>query len=159
MTLEEAIKHCKDVALSCTNKECALEHFQLLKWLQDYNNIKNQWKANDLPEKYKTCNWMWNYRSIGLTEEYIKRLNNVISILESLNEHTDAKYLKEIKDKLLSKFMPQQLVGNKEDEIALQDALWCCKQAASIAKDENEMGNVWYAEKWLKSLKERMRGE
>ena len=39
MTLEEAIKHCKDVALSCTNKECALEHFQLLKWLQEYSNM------------------------------------------------------------------------------------------------------------------------
>ena len=39
MTLEEAIKHCKDVALSCTNKECALEHFQLLKWLREYSNM------------------------------------------------------------------------------------------------------------------------
>lgn len=39
ITLEEAIKHCKDVALSCTNKECALEHFQLLKWLQEYSNM------------------------------------------------------------------------------------------------------------------------
>lgn len=39
MTLEEAIKHCKDVALSCTNKECALDHFQLLKWLQEYSNM------------------------------------------------------------------------------------------------------------------------
>lgn len=58
-------------------------------------------KANELPEKYKTCDWLWNYGSIGLTKEHIKRLNNVINILESFNEHTDAKYLKEIKDKLL----------------------------------------------------------
>ena len=55
----------------------------------------------ELPEKYKTCDWLYNYGSIGLTNEHIKRLNNAISILESLNEHTDAKYLKEIKDKLL----------------------------------------------------------
>ena len=39
MTLKEAIEHCKDVALSCTNKECALDHFQLLKWLQEYSNM------------------------------------------------------------------------------------------------------------------------
>ena len=39
MTLKEAIEHCKDVSLSCTNKECALEHFQLLKWLQEYSNM------------------------------------------------------------------------------------------------------------------------
>lgn len=58
-------------------------------------------KANELPEKYKTCDWLWNYGSIGLTKEHIKRLNNAINILESLNEHSDVKYLKEIKDKLL----------------------------------------------------------
>ena len=55
----------------------------------------------ELPDKYKTCDWLWNYGSIGLTKEHIKRLNNAINILESLNEHTDTKYLKEIKDKLL----------------------------------------------------------
>jgi len=58
-------------------------------------------EANEAPEKYQTCDWLWNYGFIGLTEEHIKRLNNAINILESLNEHTDAKYLKEIKDKLL----------------------------------------------------------
>ena len=54
MTLEEAIKHCKDVALTCTNKECALEHFQLLKWLQEYSNMlekqgerKSDWSEED----------------------------------------------------------------------------------------------------------------
>ena len=57
--------------------------------------------ANEVPEKYQTCHWLWNYRSIGLTKEHIKRLNNAINILESLNEHTDAKSLKETKDKLL----------------------------------------------------------
>ena len=45
---------------------------------------------------------------------------------------------------------------SEEDEAALGDALWCCKQAASIAKDENDMGNIWYAERWLKSIKERI---
>lgn len=45
---------------------------------------------------------------------------------------------------------------SEEDEAALGNALWCCKQAASIAKDENDMGNAWYAENWLKSLKERV---
>lgn len=42
---------------------------------------------------------------------------------------------------------------SEEDEKGRGDALWCCKQAASIAKDENDMGNCWYAEKWLKSLR------
>ena len=42
---------------------------------------------------------------------------------------------------------------SEEDEIALGDALWAIRQATTIAKDENDMGNLWYAEKWLKSLK------
>lgn len=49
----------------------------------------------------KACEWLCNYESIGLTKEHIKRLNNAINILESVHEYTDAKYIKEIKDKLL----------------------------------------------------------
>ena len=56
----------------------------------------------EVPDKYKNCDWLLVYGNIGLTEEHIKRLNNAINILESLNEHTDARYLKEIKDKLLA---------------------------------------------------------
>lgn len=56
----------------------------------------------ELPKKYETPDWLWVYGNIGLTEEHIKRLNNAINLLESLNEHTDARYLKEIKDKLLA---------------------------------------------------------
>lgn len=44
---------------------------------------------------------------------------------------------------------------SEEDENSLSNVLWCCKKAASIAKDENEMGTVWCAERWLKSLKDR----
>lgn len=61
-------------------------------------------------------------------------------------------WLKSLKDRVI----PQPKVKwSKEDEKGLGDALWCCKQAASITKDENDMGNVWYAETWLKSLKDR----
>lgn len=55
----------------------------------------------EAPAKYNTYDWLQNYEYIGLTKEHIKRLNNAINILKSLNEPTDAKYLKEIKDKLL----------------------------------------------------------
>lgn len=51
----------------------------------------------------------------------------------------------------------QKPAWSEEDEIGLGDALWCCKQAASIAKDENDMGNAWYAERWLKSLRPQNR--
>ena len=45
---------------------------------------------------------------------------------------------------------------SEEDEVGLADALWCCKQASNIAKDENDMGNIWYAENWLKSLEDKI---
>ena len=50
----------------------------------------------------------------------------------------------------------QKPAWSEEDETALCDALWAIKQARSIAKDENDMGNLWYAEKWIKSLKDRV---
>ena len=50
----------------------------------------------------------------------------------------------------------QKSAWSEEDEKGLGDALWCCKQAASLAKDENDMGNAWYAETWLKSIKDKV---
>lgn len=45
---------------------------------------------------------------------------------------------------------------SEEDEIGFGDALWAIGLARTITKDENDMGNLWYAEKWLKSLKDRI---
>lgn len=72
MTLKEAIKHCKDVALSCTNKECALEHFQLLKWLQEYSNML---------EKQGEQKPVWN-------EEDENRINRLIAYFEDKESFT-----------------------------------------------------------------------
>lgn len=47
-------------------------------------------------------------------------------------------------------------VWSEEDEIGFADTLWAIQQARTIAKDENDMGNLWYAEDWLKSLKQRL---
>lgn len=47
----------------------------------------------------------------------------------------------------------------EEDENGLNDALWAIQKARTIAKDENDMGNLWCAENWLKSIKEWMKGE
>lgn len=50
----------------------------------------------------------------------------------------------------------QKPAWSEEDEAALGDTLWAIKQARTIAKDENDMGNLWYAERWIKSIKERV---
>ena len=49
----------------------------------------------------------------------------------------------------------QMPAWSEEDEVGLGDAMWAIEQARTIAKDENDMGNLWYAEHWLKTLKER----
>lgn len=56
----------------------------------------------------------------------------------------------------LEKQGEQKSNWSEEDEIGFGDALWCCKQATSIAKDENDMGNIWYAERWLNTIKDRI---
>ena len=38
-----------------------------------------------------------------------------------------------------------------EDEAAYCDLIWCIEQARKSAKDENDMGNIWFAEKWIKN--------
>lgn len=92
-----------------------------------------------LPDKYKTCDWLWNYGSIGLTKEHIKRLNNAINILESLNEHTDAKYLKEIKDKLLEDAPEPKIVKINTDAFIEKVYTWL-KNYAFV--DDNKSVNL-----------------
>ena len=79
-------------------------------------NDTNTIMKEELPKKYETPDWLWVYGNIGLTEEHIKRLNNAINLLESLNEHTDAKYLKEIKDKLLADAPMQEKKATQKGE-------------------------------------------
>ena len=49
----------------------------------------------------------------------------------------------------------QKPMWSNEDKIGLIDALACVDKASEVAKDENDMGNAWYAERWLKSLRDR----
>lgn len=61
----------------------------------------------------------------------------------------------DIKEQNLWQLVEQKPAWSEEDENGLGDALWAIQQARTIAKDENDMGNLWYAENWIKSLKER----
>lgn len=39
---------------------------------------------------------------------------------------------------------------SEEDDAVFGDLMWCIEQAKKFAKDENDMGNIWFAENWLK---------
>ena len=47
MTLDEAIQHCHEVAESCENKGCALNHEQLANWLEELKFFKSVMTGRD----------------------------------------------------------------------------------------------------------------
>jgi len=46
---------------------------------------------------------------------------------------------------------------SEEDEAAFGDLMWCIEQARKSAKDENDMGNIWFAENWVKGRLKSLR--
>ena len=51
MTLDEAIKHCNEVA--CKHDKCAMEHKQLAQWLIELKGYKEQKFTNKVEPKFK----------------------------------------------------------------------------------------------------------
>ena len=52
MTLEEAIEHCKEVALQENNNACSLQHRQLLSWLIELKELRRK-NCGHCPVKIK----------------------------------------------------------------------------------------------------------
>jgi hypothetical protein len=84
MTLDEAIKHCKEKAKELSNKayeecgismteeeaydcnECAREHEQLSRWLEDYKRLLEEKRPHGewIKNAFNTCFGLgeWNYK-------------------------------------------------------------------------------------------------
>ena len=109
-----------------------------------------------------------NLKSYG----YMDVVEELENIFPDLKESDDEKIRKEIINYILYKadgvseeqehswiaYLEKQkeqkpAEWSEEDEIYLQDALWCVKQASKVARGENDMGACWSAERWLKSLR------
>lgn len=56
-------------------------------------------------------------------------------------------------EKNLEYMKPNKQDWSEEDEIYLQDALWCVEKAEKSCKDEQDKGACWSAKRWLKSLR------
>lgn len=56
-------------------------------------------------------------------------------------------------EKNLEYMKPNKQEWSEEDEIYLQDALWCVEKAEKSCKDEEDKGACWSAKRWLKSLR------
>jgi len=136
----------------------------ILAWLEKQGKDKEINNFDVLPGLYKCVNRMFDGTPDG------KLLFEVGNIYKCLSKHDRAEFEVSyghsvyLEDPVVCKhFIPfekqgeQKRIWSKEDEIGLSDALWAIKQARTIAKDENDMGNLWYAERWLKSLKPQNR--
>ena len=147
MTLEEAIKHCKDIALSCTNKECALEHFQLLKWLQEYSNMLEKQGKQKSADKVG----VWSEEDeniicflINIIEGY-KIRNGFSSVLEQGNKAID--WIKSLKDRV----QPQSKQEWSEEDKTKINYLIALLQNCTMNNDSLRVMNE-EIEDWLKSL-------
>ena len=150
MTLEEAIKHCKDVALTCTNKECALEHFQLLKWLQEYSNMLEKQGEETIPLKKIILNvWelgnYWKELTKGVCNtEYGRQLDYIVKHWKE-GEH----YIKSFE-----KQGEQNPAWSEDDEKIANNLIsqlgnLCTRK---LIKEETKDKYV----NWIKSLKDRV---
>ena len=146
MTLKEAIEHCKDVALSCTNKECALEHFQLLKWLQEYSNmLEKQVKkpADKVEQKF----------NIG---DEIKTANEEPLTITKIDEKgywSEDLFICGFDDAAKWELVEQKSTWSEDDELMISRFNNCIGHyyADNFITKEQQI----IMEDWLKSLKER----
>ena len=55
MTLDEAIKHCEEVADTCENAECGKEHKQLAEWLKALKTLKKTAHWDNITCRCSNC--------------------------------------------------------------------------------------------------------
>ena len=81
-------------------------------------------------------------------EENINTLIEVVHERMGLSEKRKQyyeKWLKSLRTKIKQEY-------SDEDEGRISDVLWCIEQARKVAKNENDMGTCWSAERFIKSL-------
>ena len=90
----------EDIAQKLTGRKLSEETKERIS-----KSIQKYWAK--LPTRPLTAESEQNlvYSKIGLTAEHVTRLNNTINLLTSLHEHTDAKYLAEVKERLISNYL------------------------------------------------------
>ena len=157
------------------NKFAGLENEDIITWLEKQGEIELEkpitigkrqltGKAAELakevtPESLEETKEKMLAETSKWTEEDEKMLNDAIGAVWAADYYTyDDKqeienWLKSVKERVHPKSQ-----WTEEDDIGFGDTLWAINKARTIAKDENDMGNLWYAENWLKELKERIGG-
>jgi hypothetical protein len=146
--IRKALINCyKGDGCLCNNKY-RIPYKDVISWLEKQGEKKPvipKFKVGDIIKE----------KGLDETYEVIKYIDNGFAFIDKYGEIFTAYYDDDSLDyyEIVER---KSVEWSEQDETGLGDALWCCEQAASIAKDENDMGNCSYAESWLKSLKDRV---
>ena len=118
----------------------------------------------DYEKKYKNAlNWIESIYPFMSSEQQIEAEGVFPELAESEDERIRKELISIVKpyrencitegnhrfDDCLAWLDKQKVLTTEEDLQGKEDVLWCIKQAKKHAKDENEMGTCWFAEKWL----------
>ncbi len=119
-------------------------------------------RFSDFNTTLKEClEWIETHKSSDWTrddEQYLLVCKNALAKYQTTDKW-DASIISQWLENRLKCGSQVTQAWSEEDEIGFADTLWAIQQARTIAKDENDMGNLWYAEDWLKSLKQRLGGK
>lgn len=125
---ESAIKFLKSAGIMDENGELAEMYC---------SEQKPVWSEED-EEMLEDIKFNFVYNKEKMTDALIAQYNRFFDKIKSL------------------KPQPRQ-EWSEEDEAAFGDLMWCIEQARKSAKDENDMGNIWFAENWLKKKLKSLR--
>ena len=121
------------------------------------------WLEKQKQEPKKVSIWKhWKDGIAGSGEGeqiFLIKHGNTYHLSSCLSFECDYIELSELDKLEVEKQGEQTHAWNGEDEAGFGYALWAIEQARSLVKDENDMGNLWYAERWLKSIKEKIKNE
>lgn len=87
MTLDEAIKHCEEVAndrAGCC-EDCAEEHRQLAEWLKDYKRLKEREPCDDCISRQAVLDITWEEPSYTDAMNVLTEVRDKVKELPSVN--------------------------------------------------------------------------
>lgn len=124
----------------CHNNTSTLEpHFnECIAWLKS------------LPERFNLQSKQEQNDYITPHKEFFKFIYDRLINVHKENPNVD--YMRSFKERLNNLSFGEKQEWSEEDEIYLQDALWCVEKAEKSCKDEQDKGACWSAKRWLKSL-------
>ena len=126
-------------------KPVEIDEYEIIK-----KHITEDVLSSEVNKRLKECGWYVTEEPVKWEEEDQKSLNRAINIcISDFGEDCQtAKFLKSLPKRFNLQSMQE---WSDEDETAFGDLMWCIKQAAKSAKNENDMGNIWFAENWVKN--------